>query len=188
MGRAKKLSPETRGAPIEIDLAALRKQFRALRAGRGLSQADAAALLRVSQATVSAFEHGRHRAVRAETLLAMRSLVITWRESLRARKTAPEIRTVLSAVSRDDRPVCVWCGMGLPPMTPAVHFCPACGGHQTRACTCGAPCFDAWASYCGRCGRLYEASTPRPGSKTEISEPCGGAAAVRLGASEIPPV
>jgi hypothetical protein len=162
MGRAKKEPPEICGTPVEIDTAALREQFRALRSGRGLSQADAAALLGVSQATVSSFEHGRHAAVRAETLLAVRTLVMKWRQNRRGKAgPAAQVRTVLNR-SRSGQTPCIWCGVRLPNMPRPVRFCPCCGGHQSRACECGARSFDAWANFCGRCGRLHQDSAAAP--------------------------
>jgi DNA-binding transcriptional regulator YiaG len=150
MGRAKNPPHDYADALVDIDTAALRTQFRALRAARGLSQADAAAVLHISQATVSAFEHGRHAAVRADTLLALHSLVVAWRKGRRGKT-----RAVLDRNRECDGQSCVWCGVRLPRMKHPARFCPCCGGHQSRVCECGARAFDGSAVYCARCGRRH---------------------------------
>ncbi len=130
--------------PVQIDVGDLRRRFRALRAARGLSQADAARVLGVSQATISSFEHGRHAQIRPATLLAIDAFV---------RNVAHEERRAARIVVRRGSTDCAWCGSRLPKMRKPVRYCPQCGGHQMPVCACGAAAFDAHANFCSVCGR-----------------------------------
>ncbi len=160
MGRAtpRRVSPSR--VPVEIDTAALRGQFRGMRAARGLSQAAAAALLGVSQATISAFESGKFAAVRDATLLAIRALVGSWQGAGDTARTSPLPRIVVVEPPADAPGGCVWCGSPLPQMDRQARFCPTCGGRQSPPePAAGAP--DARARCCVSCGRPREAPTRR---------------------------
>ena len=74
------VTPEAAGV-AEQDLAGLRREFRALRRARRVSQAEAARFLGVSQATVSAFEQGSYGRIRKGTLAGMWRLVGVWRQA-----------------------------------------------------------------------------------------------------------
>ena len=170
MGRAKRHSAQSHGAAVSIDSAVLRAQFRALRARLGLSQADAAALAGISQATISAFEHGRHLAAHPSTLLKLRALVMRCEpEGATPAKNRHTTRTLLDRSNGDLGRPCVWCSAELPRAIRPQCFCPCCGGHQTRACACGAPCFDGWAKFCGRCGREIDGAPARIDSSPDTA-------------------
>lgn len=142
--------------PVQIDVGDLRRRFRALRAARRLSQADAALLLGVSQATISSFEHGRHAHIRPATLLAIEAFVRNDMRHAHAAKISARM-----VVRRDLKPECVWCGCRLPKMRRPARYCPQCGGHQSPMCVCGAAAFDTRASFCSACGRaLAEIGKP----------------------------
>jgi DNA-binding XRE family transcriptional regulator len=146
---------------VQVDVGELRRRFCAMRSARRLSQADVAALLGVSQATISSFEHGRHALIRPGTLLALRAFVSDGVREEPQPYSPTVVRTVLQRTAEAD---CVWCGCSLPRMRSRVRFCPQCGGHQFLVCMCGARVFDRDARFCSACGKSLKGQ-PR-GEKT----------------------
>ena len=138
---------------LDIDVDELRDNFRTLRRQRSLSQSEIARLLKVSQATISSFEQGRHENIRAITLRGIHEIVSYWRRE--------EDRGIVSNRSivthRDAHPeaqaLCPRCGARIPSLQIPVRYCLSCGTHLIGPCECGYRSLDPEASYCSRCGK-----------------------------------
>jgi transcriptional regulator with XRE-family HTH domain len=153
MGRAKPNRDSSTRVPVEIDTAALRREFRKLRAARKLSQADVAALLGISQAAVSDFERGKFASVRPRTLLAIRSLLSTWPQKKGARQSKSSLRRIVLVEPQGESVnACLWCGSVLPALERPVRFCPLCGGRQVVLAREEAATYVS-ARCCATCGR-----------------------------------
>ncbi len=135
------------GKLIEIDIDALREDFCTLRRRRRMSQSEVAGLLEVSQATISAFEQGKHHRIRSKTLRGLWDIVALWK---RKGDTEAQNSTILSdgmGRRRTDSGAagpCPRCGMRAPSLHAPVPFCPSCGRRVLHAddefCSrCGAP-------------------------------------------------
>ena len=153
-----------RGELFELDTEKLRDDFRALRRRRNLRQADVSAPLRVSQATISSFEQGKHHQIRSKTLHGIRDIVAFWkRENASGSPRSGAKRGIVERreLGAQTEVRCAQCGVRMPDLrTPAV-FCPSCGAHIRGSCDCGHPLLDPKAGYCSRCGEAVKASNPR---------------------------
>lgn len=154
---------------LDIDVNELRVRFRALRRKRSLSQSEVARLLKVSQATVSSFEQGRHGNIRAETLLGINAIVSFW--SREEDKGGASSRGVVltAGVSARAEGGCPQCGSQIPELqTPARH-CLSCGMHLGSSCACGHRSLDPAASYCSRCGKALDKALPNELKSPQMS-------------------
>lgn len=144
---------------IDIDINRLRDEFRSLRRQRRVSQADVAGLLKVSQATISSFEQGKHAQVRSKTLLQIHRMVSFWKQGKTSASEAPTLRRSVVSLGGPQvgaRSNCSRCGNPVPALETPVVYCPACGTTLVSDCMCGHAAHDAAASYCNRCGRPLE--------------------------------
>lgn len=144
-----------RGELIDVDTELLREEFQRFRRQRRVSQAGVAALLNVSQATISSFERGKHNHIRAKTLHGIYDVVQFWkRDSLSAGKSSDSRRSVLHLKAEDSRPSgeCARCGAEVPAQLESARFCPSCGNPLRAPCGCGHFIIDPQALFCSRCG------------------------------------
>lgn len=137
---------------LEIDIDTLREDFRALRRRRRMSQADVAGLLEVSQATISAFEQGKHHRIRPKTLRGLTDIVALWMR--KGGVEAQRSNSNLSGRHPEDSGMadhCPRCGALTSSAHGPVPFCPSCG-----RCV-----LHSGDKYCGRCGApLNNSHTP----------------------------
>ncbi len=131
------------GELIEVDIDTLREEFRALRRRRRMSQADVAGLLEISQATISAFEQGRHHRIRPKTLRGLWDIVALWKRKggLEGEEWNSNILRRQAADMGTADP-CPQCGSRVPTPRGPVPFCPSCG-------RCISDTEDAYCSGCG---------------------------------------
>lgn len=149
-----------RGELFDLDTEKLRDEFRSLRRRRKLSQADVAALLDVSQATISSFEQGKHPQIRSKTLRGIRDIAAFWkRESASTPGANRGIVERREPVAQTEVP-CAQCGVRVPDLKTPAAFCPSCGAHIRGSCGCGHPILDPQALYCSRCGEAVKTSNP----------------------------
>ena len=155
----------------DVDMDALKTEFRELRKARRLSQGAVADLLKVSQATISAFEKGTYPTVRKKTLNGIWKLVQFWRrDSSRIVKGDFVDRRIVAVPDRNDAgrnhmPLeCPHCHGGIPELETPVRFCPGCGHALGLTCGCGNVVFENDANFCCRCGRslIVPSTDPRP--------------------------
>ncbi len=152
-----------RGELFDLDTEKLRDEFRSLRRRRKLSQADVAALLDVSQATVSSFEQEKHHRIRSKTLRGIRDIVASWkRESVSGPSEPGANRGIVERREPGGQTevACAQCGVRVPDLKTPAAFCPFCGAHIRGSCGCGHPILDPKALYCSRCGEAVKASDP----------------------------
>ena len=133
------------GELIQVDVDILREDFRALRRRRRMSQAEVAGLLEVSQATISAFEQGKHHRIRPETLRGLTEIVALWKHKggIEAQKSNSNLlqRHATNSGTADH---CPQCGVLTSSLHASVPFCPSCGRRvlysEDEYCSrCGAP-------------------------------------------------
>lgn len=144
-----------RGELIDVDTDTLREELQRFRRQRRVSQAGVAALLNVSQATISSFEQGKHNHIRSKTLHGIYDVVQFWkRDSLLAARSSDSSRSVVRPKAGDSRSTaqCARCGACVPPLLESALFCPSCGSPLHASCACGHFILDAEAVYCSRCG------------------------------------
>ena len=159
-----------RGELIDVDTDALREEFQSLRKQRRMSQAGVAALLNVSQATISSFEHGKHNHIRSKTLHGIYDVVRFWkRDSTHSARASESSRSVVLPKSGYSVPTaqCARCGTRIPALLEAAHFCPSCGNQLRASCACGHFTIDAEAVYCSRCGKALGDSGGAASSRDE---------------------
>lgn len=144
-----------RGELIDVDTDTLREEFQRFRRQRRVSQAGVAALLNVSQATISSFEQGKHNHIRAKTLHGIYDVVQFWKsDSMLAARSSGSSRSVVRPKIDNSLSAgrCTRCGAGVPPLLESALFCPSCGNPLRASCACGHFILDAEAVYCSRCG------------------------------------
>jgi len=108
---------------LEIDLDLLRTDFKQLRRQYRLSQAQAARSLHVSQATLSAFENGKHTLPRPQTLLGIREMVLHWQQ--RNENPSQHNSTIASIPHNTEKP-CTVCQKPAPNLPQPPLYCPYC--------------------------------------------------------------
>lgn len=131
------------GELIQVDVDVLREDFRALRRRRRLSQAEVACLLEVSQATISAFEQGKHHRIRPKTLRGLTDIVVLWKHKggIEAQKSNSNL-VGRNAENTGMADRCPRCGVLTSSVHAPVPFCPSCGRRVLHA----------EDEYCRRCG------------------------------------
>ncbi len=155
---------------IDIDINALRKEFRDLRRARRLSQKEVADILKVSQATVSALEKGRYGTMRKKSLMGVWKLVQFWKHDSNAIIKGDFANRSIVAIPRgsesvDSGPVeCPSCHERIPEHDPPFRYCPFCTKALGLICECGNAILDEEANFCSRCGRalIPEGKDPYP--------------------------
>ena len=155
MNRGAKSRQFDHGELIDLDLEGLRTDFRRLRLQRRVSQLDIASLLKVSQATISSFEQGKHDRIRPKTLRGIHEMVTFWkRETGVAQNGTSSNRGLVTASERGPnvRTGCPRCGANLPEPDASARYCPFCSNPLGLRCACGHFIQDAEANYCSRCG------------------------------------
>ena len=145
---------------FDVDIDTLRNEFRVLRKERRLSQSEVAKLLGVSQATISAYEHGSYDRVRKATLIGITKLVQFWNRDRAGIAQAPFAGNKIVSVP-DHRGAymltpsqCPHCKLKLPEHDVPLPFCPFCKEPLGIVCECGEVIVDPKANLCSCCGRL----------------------------------
>jgi DNA-binding XRE family transcriptional regulator len=108
---------------LDIDLDRLRADFKLLRNQYRLSQARAARSLRVSQATLSAFENGKHTLPRPQTILGIRDMVLHWK---RRNEDDSEQGAHIATIPQRREDACILCGNPAPSLSRTPQYCPYC--------------------------------------------------------------
>lgn len=156
------------GNLVDVDIEALRHEFRRLRTARRLSQSDVANLLGVSQATISAFEQGSYPTMRKKSLRGVLKLVQFWRgESDRVVQgdfASRQMVGIPSSPPREELPPteCPNCHAQIPRHDPPFPFCPFCKATIGLVCPCGNVIRDDLTNFCSRCGRCILGQGDKP--------------------------
>ena len=95
---------------IDIDIDALRKDFCALRRRCRMSQLEVAGVLEVSQATISAFEQGKHHRIRSKTLRGLWDIVALWKRKGANEAQNSKMIPDVTVVRRTGPPADGFCG------------------------------------------------------------------------------
>jgi DNA-binding transcriptional regulator YiaG len=157
----------------EADLKELKRLFKELREARRISQTTIAERLKVSQATISAFEQNPYSTMRRKTLEGIRAQVQIWQGDaskivqahFSALPGSPGTAADGPGQSWDPTPThCPACHSEIPLLSPPARFCSSCGESLAWHCKCGTVVEDEdkEANFCNQCGRpvIPHASEP----------------------------